>query len=105
MAGAQCDGHAADGFAQPVGWLSGVAQDEARGSWPVSVPGQRVHEDAPVSDGLGELRIGAVTVLDGQGDEQVQPSGDALDLSIRQVLRQGSEHGVASLPLSVADEA
>jgi len=96
---------APDGFMKAVRWVRGVAEDEAGWSRPVPVPRQWVDHDATRPDGSGELNVIAVPVLLGQRDEQVEPGSYAFDPGVRQVFREGGEHGVAPLPLPVADSS
>jgi hypothetical protein len=60
-------GYAPDSFVEPVRRQRGVAEDKPGCSRAVPVPGQRVHDDAVLPDGGGELNVVAVPILLGQG--------------------------------------
>ena len=88
---------------QLVRGVRGVPENDPWHPWPLTVPGQRVHEHPGPQDHLRQVRIISLAGQRGERDEQVQPGRDALDAGRGQVHAQRAELGVAPGPLPLAD--
>jgi hypothetical protein len=65
-------GDASCGFSQAVGRVCGISDDESRRAGALSVPRQRVDEDAGLSDPFGKVGVVDLVGVVGQGDQQVE---------------------------------
>ena len=57
MGGREDERDAPGGLSQLIGRVRGVAEHEPWRSWPLTVPGQRVHEHPGAGNPLGELGV------------------------------------------------